>query len=97
MIYSIAQALAHDYNEEQASPRPLGRSRAPKALRVILNDQTLEFKSIDDFSFAIESRTSVPAARFDELLQRSPDELWREAESIKSIEDTKMGIQMFWI
>ena len=92
MIYSLTQALAHDYSEEQASPRPLGRSRASKALRVILNDQTLEFKSIDDFSFAIEFRTSVPAARFDELLQRSPDELWREAESIKSVEKNLVDI-----
>ena len=92
MIYSLTQALAHDYSEEQASPRLLGRSRAPKALRVILNDQTLEFKSIDDFSFAIEFRTSVPAARFDELLQRSPDELWREGESIKSVEKNLVDI-----
>ncbi len=59
---------------------------------MILNDQPLEFKSIDDFSFTFESHTSVSPARFDELLQRSSDELSREAESIKLIENNLVYI-----
>lgn len=95
MIYSISQALAHDPSVDQAPIQRPGRTRrlkGPKVLRLTLNGQHLHYKSVDDFSFAIEARTSVPAERFRELLERSPKELWEEAESIKSVEKNLVDI-----
>ena len=61
-------------------------------LRLTLNGQQLQYKSVDDFSFAIESRTGVPTERLHELMQRTPQELWQEAESIKSVEKNLVDI-----
>jgi len=95
MIYSIAQALVHDNELAKPSPKRLPqarRKRAQKDLRLALNDQTLVFKSLDDFSFAIESRTCVPSSRFQELLRQEPAELWHEADNIKSVEKNLVDI-----
>lgn len=95
MIYSIEQALAHDATIDEQTLHPATRTRrarAPKVLRLTLNGHQLLYKSVDDFSFAIESRTSVPAERFHNLLARTPQELWAEAESIKSVEKNLVDI-----
>ena len=52
----------------------------------------MHFRSLDDFSFSIESRTSVPSARADQLLGRTPEELRQEARSIKSVEKNLVDI-----
>ncbi len=95
MIYSIAQALAHDPAIDEQAPHPATRprrARPPKVLRLTIDGRLLLYKSVDDFSFAIESRTSVPAERFHSLLARTPEELWTEAESIKSVEKNLVDI-----
>jgi hypothetical protein len=63
-----------------------------KEIRLKLNGQALHFRSLDDFSFSIESRTSVPSKRFDELLDRTPNELRQEARNIKSVEKNLVDI-----
>lgn len=75
---------------KQASRRRWQRPR--KALRITLGGRRLHFKSPDDFSFAIECRTSVPAVRFSELMERSPEYLWRESDRVKSVEKTLVSI-----
>ena len=95
MIYSIVQALVHSPAIEEKAPYPAARPRrprAPKVLRLRLNGQQLVYRSVDDFSFAIESRTSVPAERFHSLLEQTPAELWAEAENIKSVEKNLVDV-----
>ena len=95
MIYSIAQALVHSSDLAESPPKRPTRTRnkwSQKGLRLTLNGQTLVFKSLDDFSFAIESRTCVPSVRFEELLNQEPADLWHEADSIKSVEKNLVDI-----
>jgi hypothetical protein len=95
MIYSIAHAFAHEVSLSKQSTPPLSRrarSKGIKEIRLKLNGQALHFRSLDDFSFSIEARTSVPSARFYELLDRTPPELRQEAKSIKSVEKNLVDI-----
>ena len=95
MIYSIAQVFADE--PELARSRPQSRFRkrlrtTRKALRLLLNGRHMEFKSTDDFSFAVECRTGVTSSRYHALFEREAKELWDEAQSIKAIEKTLVDI-----
>ena len=68
------------------------RKRTLKGLQLQLSGGHLYFKTLDDFSFAIECRTTVPSARFDKLLDHSAAELWQEAESVKAVEKNLVNI-----
>lgn len=95
MIYSIAHALAHSDELVETRDRRRVRGRRPKplkGLRFSLDGKVLYFKTLDDFSFAIECRTSVPSARFNELLGRPTADLWHEADSIKAVEKNLVSI-----
>ena len=95
MIYSIAQAFANEVAvDNHSTPRESRRARPMrlKEIRLKLNGKVLHFRSLDDFSFSIESRTSVPSKRFDDLLDRTPNELRQEARNIKSVEKNLVDI-----
>ena len=66
MIYSIAHALVHGTEAsaapEQRARRLLPKRTARKGLHLAYGERKLYFQSLDDFSFAIESRTSIPAS-----------------------------------
>ena len=87
MLNLIEQALSADRHLLGAR-----KKQSPKDLRLMFSGQTLYFKCLDDFSFAIECRTSVPSARFDELLECSATQLWHEANSIKTVEKNLANI-----
>lgn len=95
MIYSIAQVLAN--TPEPAQIRPQSRLRkylqaARKPLRLLLHGRHMEFKSTDDFSFALECRTGITGARYHALYERETKELWDEAQRIKAIEKDLVDI-----
>lgn len=95
MIYSITQVLADE--PELAGKRPQWGFRKHlnairKPLRLLLNGRQMEFKSIDDFSFAVECRIGVTGARYHALFDRDVKELWEEAQSIKAIEKSLVDI-----
>lgn len=70
----------------------LRRKEPQPELALVLGNDTLHFKSVDDFSFAVESRTSIPCARFDDLQTLTAEQLWTEARSIKSTERMLVNI-----
>lgn len=95
MIYSIAQVLAT--RPELAQIRPQSRLQkclrpTRKPLRLLLNGRHMEFKSTDDFSFALECRTGITSARYHALFERETKELWDEAQRIKAIEKDLVDI-----
>lgn len=57
-----------------------------RALTLIIDGEELSFESINEFEFALGGRTNVPASKLGDLLALSPEELKREAKSIKAIE-----------
>lgn len=95
MTYSIAQVLAN--TPELAQSRPQSRLQkclqaTRKPLRLLLNGRHMEFKSTDDFSFALECRTGITSARYHALYERETKELWDEAQRIKAIEKDLVDI-----
>jgi len=95
MLYSIAHALVDAIEPDLKQPgsrfgRRLKASR--KTLHITLDGREMEFKSVDDFSFAIECRTGITATRYHALFERTPKELWDEAQNIKAVEKTLVDI-----
>ncbi len=95
MIYSIAQVLAN--TPEPTRSRSQSRLQkclqaARKPLRLLLNGRHMEFKSTDDFSFALECRTGITGARYHALYERDTKQLWDEAQRIKAIEKDLVDI-----
>lgn len=57
-----------------------------KALTLVINGEEISFNTLSEFEFALGGRTNVPASKLADLIMLSPDELKREAKSIKSVE-----------
>ncbi|MGE0483076.1 MAG: FHA domain-containing protein [Gammaproteobacteria bacterium] len=57
-----------------------------KALTLVINGEEISFHSLTEFEFALGGRTNVPATKLADLIMQSPDELKREAKSIKAVE-----------
>ena len=57
-----------------------------KALALVINGEEISFHTLAEFEFALGGRTNVPASKLAELIVLSPDELKREAKSIKTVE-----------
>ena len=57
-----------------------------KALSLVINGEEISFHTLAEFEFALGGRTNVPASKLADLIMLSPDELKREAQSIKSME-----------
>ncbi|MGR9090987.1 MAG: hypothetical protein ACU85U_10460, partial [Gammaproteobacteria bacterium] len=95
MIYSVAQAFAHEPELTHNRPQSRFRQRLKstgKPLRLLLDGRQMEFKSTDDFSFAVECRTGVTSARYQALFEREAKELREEAQRIKAIEKNLVDI-----
>lgn len=95
MIYSIVQVLANAPESAQGQPQSRLRKyllAARRPLRLLLNGHYMEFKSTDDFSFALECRTGITSARYHALFERETKALWDEAQRIKAIEKDLVDI-----
>jgi len=57
-----------------------------KALSLVINGEEISFHTLAEFEFALGGRTNVPASKLADLIMLSPDELKREAKSIKAVE-----------
>ena len=57
-----------------------------KALTLTINQQEITFSTLAEFEFALGGRTNVPATKISDLMVLSPEDLKREAKSIKRIE-----------
>ncbi|MBK6660571.1 MAG: FHA domain-containing protein [Proteobacteria bacterium] len=57
-----------------------------KALSLVINGEEISFHTLAEFEFALGGRTNVPATKLADLIMLSPDELKREAKSIKAVE-----------
>ncbi len=57
-----------------------------KALTLSINGEEISFNTLTEFEFALGGRTNVPATKLTDLIMLSPDELKREAKSIKAVE-----------
>ena len=57
-----------------------------KTLSLVINGEEISFHTLAEFEFALGGRTNVPASKLAELIVLSPDELKREAKSIKAVE-----------
>jgi hypothetical protein len=63
-----------------------------KPLELKIGDQTLKFSSVADFEFALAGRTAVPSKKITEMVKFSPDQLKKEAKTIKEIEKRFVSI-----
>lgn len=89
MIYSIADVLSYGLELPHASAQGQVPSRARwarRSLRLNLDGRTMRFASVDDFSFAVECRTSVPSHRFYTIFEMSLKELQEQTACIKAVE-----------
>jgi hypothetical protein len=57
-----------------------------KALTLVINGEEISFNTLAEFEFALGGRTNVPASKLTDLIMLSPDDLKREAKSIKAVE-----------
>jgi len=57
-----------------------------KALSLVINGEEISFNTLAEFEFALGGRTNVPASKLADLIMLSPDDLKREAKSIKAVE-----------
>jgi len=57
-----------------------------KALTLVVNGEEITFNTLSEFEFALGGRTNVPASKISDLMTLSPEELKREAKSIKAVE-----------
>jgi hypothetical protein len=57
-----------------------------KALSLVINGEEITFNTLAEFEFALGGRTNVPASKLADLIMLSPDDLKREAKSIKAVE-----------
>lgn len=57
-----------------------------KALTLEINGEEISFTALPEFEFALGGRTNVPATKLADLIMLTPDELKREAKSIKAVE-----------
>lgn len=57
-----------------------------KALTLTIDGEEISFSTLNEFEFALGGRTNVPATKLSDLIMLPPDDLKREAKSIKSVE-----------
>ncbi|MEQ8660341.1 MAG: FHA domain-containing protein [Gammaproteobacteria bacterium] len=57
-----------------------------KALTLAINGEEITFNTLTEFEFALGGRTNVPASKLADLIMLTPEELKREAKSIKAVE-----------
>jgi hypothetical protein len=57
-----------------------------KALTLVINDEEISFSTMTEFEFALGGRTNIPASKLADLIMLTPEELMREAQSIKAVE-----------
>ena len=57
-----------------------------KPLALELGPRTVTFNTLSDFEFGLASRVEVPATKVSELVKFAPEELQREAASIRKVE-----------
>ena len=95
MIYSIAHALVEGTDFAPARPRQRwGRWAGParKPLRLTLNGRSMTFRSVDDFAFAVQSRTSVPSDRAHGMFERTAADLRAESQRIRAVEKNLVDV-----
>ena len=63
-----------------------------KPLELQVGDQLLKFSSVADFEFAVSGRVAVPSKKITEMVKFSPDQLQKEARTIKEIEKKFVSI-----
>ena len=63
-----------------------------KPLELQVGDQQLKFSSVADFEFAVSGRVAVPSKKITEMVKFSPDQLQKEARTIKEIEKKFVSI-----
>ena len=57
-----------------------------KPIELKIGEQPLKFSSIADFDFCLSGRTSVPSRKITEMVKFTPEQLKKEARTIKDIE-----------
>ncbi len=55
-------------------------------LKFEINGRTVSFATLDDFAFSLSGRTQIAASSVTNLMQRTPNELRREATNIRHVE-----------
>ncbi len=63
-----------------------------KPLELQVGEQTLKFSSVADFEFAVSGRVSVPSRKITEMVKFTPEQLQKEARTIKEIEKKFVSI-----
>ena len=56
------------------------------ALTLEIGERSARFPRVQDFEFALASRTEVPAAKIADLIKLDPEELLKEAGKIREAE-----------
>ena len=59
---------------------------ADTSVELVVNQQPLQFNSIEEFEFALNGRTSVPARKVSEIVHLSVEQLNDESITIKNVE-----------
>jgi len=57
-----------------------------KPLELQVGEHSLKFNSVGDFEFAVAGRISVPSKKITDMVKFSPEQLQKEARTIKEIE-----------
>ena len=63
-----------------------------KPLELQVGEHSLKFSSVADFEFAVAGRISVPSKKITEMVKFTPEQLQKEARTIKEIEKKFVGI-----
>lgn len=63
-----------------------------KPIELQVGDLVLKFVSIPDFEFCLSGRTSVPSRKITDMVKFTPDQLKKEARTIKDIEKRFVSI-----
>jgi hypothetical protein len=63
-----------------------------KPLELQVGEQSLKFSSVADFDFAVSGRVAVPSKKITGMVKFSPEQLQKEARTIKEIEKKFVGI-----
>jgi hypothetical protein len=63
-----------------------------KPLELQVGEQTLKFNSVGDFEFAVAGRVAVPSKKITGMVKFTPEQLQKEARTIKEIEKKFVAI-----
>ena len=61
-------------------------------LELQVGEQSLKFSSVSDFDFAVSGRIAVPSKKITDMVKFSPEQLQKEARTIKEIEKKFVAI-----